>query len=181
MKFLDRFFIFVVALIVVALSMGIFGFYFDLFSQYKIANFITDLEGKIEALAAAVVLFLIAARIIQLSLMSKKDKQTIIGEGELGTVRVTIEAINRFVKDIASQETNAKDIKSKIKTTDSGLNIVLDLAVYNKVKVPNLADELQHHVKAAIEEAIGAKVNRVEVLVRAIEKKDEGKRKLQLD
>ena len=182
MKFLDRLFVLLLAIIIVALSVGMFGVYFDLFSQYKIANFIADLVGRVELLVVAMVLFLIAARIIQLSFVSKKkDKQTVIGEGELGTVRITIEAINEFVKDVVKAEANATNIKSEIRETETGLNIILKLAVYDQVKIPDLSDQLQQHVKTEIEESIGAEVNQVEVLVKAIEKKKEGKRKLQLD
>ncbi|MGM0370375.1 MAG: alkaline shock response membrane anchor protein AmaP [Bacillota bacterium] len=182
MKILDRIFILVLALIMAILSVGIFGFYFELLSQYQIADFISGLGGRIDVLVVSIVLFLLAARIIQLSFTTKKGKeQTIIGEGELGTIRITLEAINKFVKDLAAEEAKATNIKSEIKVRDAGLDIILNLAVYKKTKVPNLANKLQQHVKAGIEDSIGAQVNQVEVLVEAIEKSEEKNRNLRLD
>ena len=182
MRFLDRFFILILALIMVAFSAGIASFYFGLVSQYKVADFVAGLGGRVEVLVVALVLFLIAIRIIQLSLISSnRDKQTIIGEGELGTVRITIEAINKFVKDVVSEETNTTDTKSKVKVTEEGLDIILNLTVYDQVKVPDLANQIQQKVKSEIEEAIGAQVDQVEVLVKAIEKPKERNKKLRLD
>ena len=182
MRFLDRFFILVLALLPVACSVGIASFYFGLLSQYRVADFVAALGGRVEVLVIALVLFLIAIRIIQLSFMSqKRDKQTVIGEGKLGTVRITIEAINEFVKDVVSEETNTTNTKSKVKVTEAGLNVILNLTVYDQVKVPNLANQIQQKVKSEIEEAIGAQVNQVEVLVKAIEKPQDRNKKLSLD
>ncbi|MBM7555232.1 alkaline shock response membrane anchor protein AmaP [Halanaerobacter jeridensis] len=182
MRFLDRFFILMLALLVVAISVGLASFYFGVVSQYEVANFVAELGGRAETLIVAAVLFLIAIRIIQLSFMSRnKDKQTIIGEGELGTVRITIEAINNFVKDVVRAEANTTDTQSKVKVTEEGLDVILNLTVYDKVKVPNLANQIQEQVKSEIEEAIGAKVDQVEVLIKAIEKPKEKNKKLRLD
>ena len=60
MKFLDRFFIFILALLMLALSIGLTSFYFNLVSQYQIANFVADFGGRVEVIVVAAVLFLIA-------------------------------------------------------------------------------------------------------------------------
>ena len=182
MKFLDRFFVFILALLMLALSLGIGGAYFNLISQYEIANFISGFRGRIEVIVVAVVLLLISLRILLLAFMTKsKDKQTVIGEGELGTVRITIEAINNFVKDVVSAEANTTNTKSKVEVTEDGLDIILNLTVYEQVKVPNLAHNIQQQVKTEIEEAIGAEVDQVEVLINAIEKPKKKNKKLRLD
>ena len=182
MRFLDTFFILLLALLMVAFSVGLASFYFGFVSQYEVANFVADLGGRAEVLIVAAVLFLISIRIIQLSFMGrKKDKQTIIGEGKLGTVQITIEAINNFVKDVVSAEENTTNTKSSIKVTEDGLDIILNLTVYDKVKVPSLANRIQEKVKSEIEEAIGAEVDQVEVLINSIEKPKERNKKLRLD
>ena len=104
-----------------------------------------------------------------------------IGEGELGTVRVTIEAINNFVQDVVAAEANTANTESRVKVTEEGLDIILNLTVYDQVKVPDLAQEIQTKVKSEIEEAIGAQVAEVEVLIKAIEKPKQRNKKLRLD
>lgn len=184
MQIVDRIVVFLFTVIIIVLSLATMGLALNLFNLDYLFSFINNLEGNLQAGIVALLFFLVSVRILYYLIFFKREKvsQTVIAENELGFVKITLDSINRLVKDIVLQEEGIVNIKSKVNERENGVDVFLDLGVISGENISELTKKLQTSVKKEVTESTGAEINKVEILIDEIKKlQDEDKKTTQLN
>ena len=175
MKYIDRLFVFLLALVVILVSAGVIALSTGLVQTWQPVESLV--YSSVPAALIGLVALLISLRMLQVSLSrQQKGKQTVITSGELGNVKITLSAIKKLVKDIIKGETEIEDIKCKVKQQDKGINIFLDLTVASADNISNLAKRLQKEIKEQVAEATGVEVAEIEILVEEVKRQEESEK-----
>ncbi|AGB40518.1 Protein of unknown function (DUF322) [Halobacteroides halobius DSM 5150] len=171
MQYLDRFFVLVFTLlwtIVSLLMMGISIGWIDSLYLVDLINQDLQLVGIIGG-----ILFLISLRILQLFLPGKeKVTQTVVAQGKLGTIKVSLGAIKKLAEEIVRQEVKVTEIKSKVEVTEQGVDILLDLAIVSRANIAELGEKLQEQIREQVTASTGAEVDQVEILINKVSRQE---------
>ncbi len=171
MKLIDKLFMFILTLVVMAMAILLIGLATNLFVMNRVLDYMSEFGGGLEAGLTGFVLLLLSQRILFV-LFKRKAKDTMINKGKIGNVKITLKAINRLVKSVAKEEVKVKKISSNVKADKSGgVSVALNLTVPFGTNITELTGFLQQKIKDQISESTGAKVNKVEILVEEIKEK----------
>mgnify|MGYP006280982995 CR=1 FL=1 len=158
MQYLDRLFIVLLALTVAVISLGLIGFSLGLVEGLNVIEYLA--QQPIIVGIIGLVAFLVSLRVLQLSITRKKKvKQTVIADGELGNIKMSLGAVKKLVKAIVEQEAEVTDIDSKVKVKEEGVNIFLKLDIASPGNISDLAKRLQQEVQDQVTKTTWAKVN----------------------
>lgn len=172
MKLIDKLFMFILTLVIIAMSILLIGLASNLFVMNRVLDYMAEFGGGLEAGLTGFVLILLSLRVIAV-LFKRKAKDTMINKGKIGNVKITLKAINKLVKSVAKEEVKVKRISSDVKADKSGgVSVSLNLAVPFGTNITELTGFLQQKIKEQISESTGAKVNNVEILVEEIKEKE---------
>ncbi|PRX26910.1 cell envelope-related Asp23 family protein [Orenia metallireducens] len=175
MTVIDKLLILLIDFITMILSILLIGLYSGILDiKFLIANFenYQKYTVGIEGIVVGAVLFLISIRILQLFFRKKKVKQAIVARNEFGDVNISLDAINSLVHDIVKEESNAKDIQSKIKVKEDGVHVYLNFVVDSRTIIPELSERLQEILKARVSESTGVKISKVQILIKEIKREE---------
>ncbi|MCR8659291.1 alkaline shock response membrane anchor protein AmaP [Paenibacillus endoradicis] len=113
-----------------------------------------------------IVLFLISLRFFVVSLSrSTVSSQSVDQRTEYGDIRISIETMENLALKAAMKIRGVKDLKARVKATDTGMDIVLRTVVDGEVSIPQLTEEIQISVKNYLEEITGIPVTNVSVYI----------------
>ncbi|URN94257.1 MAG: alkaline shock response membrane anchor protein AmaP [Candidatus Pristimantibacillus lignocellulolyticus] len=113
-----------------------------------------------------IVLFLISLRFFIVSLSrSAVSSQSVDQRTEYGDIRISIETMENLALKAAMKIRGVKDLKARVKATDTGMDIVLRAVVDGEVSIPQLTEEIQISVKNYLEEITGIPVTNVSVYI----------------
>lgn len=170
MTAIDKFFILLIDLIVMIISILIIGLYSGILKiGYLIDNLQYYTKG-VEGIVVGAVLFLISIRVLQLFFRKKKVKEAIVAKNELGDVNISLDAINSLVQDIVKREAEVKDIHSKLKAKEEGIHIFLNLTVDSQSNIPKLSEMLQEMLTAGVTASTGVNISKVQIFIKEIKK-----------
>lgn len=171
-----RFVIFFMAILILFTSMTLALYVFGLASPDKLPNFIYDLQGRWEIGILFLFLFVVGAWIIY-PFFVKEKTTTSINSTDIGSVDITLDALDSLIKNIAIEQEGVVSINSTLNTMEKGLLINLKTEIYPSMSIPQITNSLQELVKTYIEETTGVTVAEVKVLVEKISKVNENKNK----
>lgn len=133
--------------------------------------------GQWETVAIALVVFLISIQLFGLSVSTAKkvryDKEAVIIHGEMGDVRVAVEAIRNLVEKTARAVQGVRDVKERVTaqvpkgspTTDAAVHIELRIVIGKENNVTEISDEIQKRIGDNLQNIIGLKDYKVEIVV----------------
>lgn len=98
----------------------------------------------------------------------QKKAAAVLQTGELGEVRITMDALENMVLRVVQQMRGIRDSSRKVVYTPHGLVVYLHVKVLPDQKLPDLTGELQYKVKNYLEEITGIIVSEVKVDVENI-------------
>ena len=81
----------------------------------------------------------------------------------LGLITVTRSGVRKVVDRAAGQVPGVMEVRSRLQEDDRGLHVLCRVAVDPATSIPDLAQELQERVKAAVEHTIGRPVADVRI------------------
>jgi uncharacterized alkaline shock family protein YloU len=84
---------------------------------------------------------------------------------EFGDIRISFETIENLALKAASRVRGVKDLKARIRISDSGLEVLIRTIVDGETSIPVLTEEVQRFVKEHVEETTGIPVAYVSVYV----------------
>jgi uncharacterized alkaline shock family protein YloU len=84
---------------------------------------------------------------------------------DFGDIQISLETVENLSLKAAGRIRGMKDLKSRIRVTDAGLEIIIRSFVDGESSIPNVSEEVQKAVKSHIEEITGIPVALVSVYV----------------
>lgn len=111
---------------------------------------------------------LIAGYVLAWSVRRRHAARAIIQETDLGTVRISLKAVEALVQRAARQVQGVREVKVDLRQDKQGLSILLTVTVAPDEALPAVSDEVQRRVGQYITETVGVTVSRVSVTFRAV-------------
>ncbi|WP_199622813.1 alkaline shock response membrane anchor protein AmaP [Paenibacillus alkalitolerans] len=162
----DKFLLFIYSLIVlIATILGI-AIVIEWIPQEELDTLYANPGVNYAALVAIVVLFLLSLRFLYISLRRSRERTGSIDQRtDFGDVRISLETVENLSLKAASRIRGVKDLRSRVRVTDSGLEIQIRTVIDGESSIPQLTEEMQRGVKEHIEEVTGIPVSSVTVYV----------------
>jgi uncharacterized alkaline shock family protein YloU len=114
----------------------------------------------------AAVLFLLSIRFFYISVRRDRSNLNSIDQRtEFGDIQISVETIENLCLKAASRVRGVKDLKSRIKVSQSGLDIAIRAVVDGEESIPTLTTEVQKQVHDFVEDTTGIPVSSVSVYI----------------
>ncbi|ANE48069.1 hypothetical protein SY83_19235 [Paenibacillus swuensis] len=169
-KVLDRLLLFIFSLAVVLASCiaGMVGL--RVFGKNDVTEFIetvyTSTWLSVAIVSVAMIVLLMGLRMLYISVRRGSTQSPSINQRtEFGDIRISVDTVENLSLKAASRIRGVKDLKSRIRVTDAGLEIVIRSFVDGESSIPNLSEEVQRAVKTHVEDVTGIPVALVSVYV----------------
>ena len=107
------------------------------------------------------------------AIRSKKVKNFVVQQSEIGNVSVSIRAIENVVNNCVKTYKNVKSVKTTLLREEDGIVVKLKIVFTSGENVPNTITDIQTQVKQNVTDFTGVEVREVEVLFEINEKSDE--------
>ncbi|GIP20212.1 MULTISPECIES: alkaline shock response membrane anchor protein AmaP [Paenibacillus] len=163
-KILDRLLLFIYSL-----SIGILSVIAILLFTGTVTFEIYSSQEKIllnVLIGVAAVLFLLSIRFFYISIRRDRASLPSIDQRtEFGDIQISVETIENLSLKAASRVRGIKDVKTRIKISESGLNIMIRALVDGESSIPALTEEVQKQVHDHVEETTGIPVAYVSVYI----------------
>lgn len=115
---------------------------------------------------AAAVLFLMSIRFFYISVRRDRAVTNSIDQRtEFGDIQISVETIENLCLKAASRVRGVRDLKSRIKVSQSGLDIAIRAVVDGEESIPGLTTEVQKQVHDFVEDTTGIPVSSVSVYI----------------
>ncbi|MGM1045998.1 Uncharacterized conserved protein YloU, alkaline shock protein (Asp23) family [Paenibacillus uliginis N3/975] len=114
----------------------------------------------------ASVLFLLSIRFFYISIRRDRTVTNSIDQRtEFGDIQISVETIENLCLKAASRVRGVKDLKSRIKVSQSGLEIAIRAVVDGEESIPTLTTDVQKQVHDFVEDTTGIPVSNVSVYI----------------
>ncbi|GAA0135671.1 hypothetical protein YSY43_25110 [Paenibacillus sp. YSY-4.3] len=163
-KILDRLLLFIYSL-----SIGIISVIAILLVTNAVPVELKQYDNRswtIAAISVAALLFLLSIRFFYISI--KRDRgslPSIDQRTEYGDIQISVETIENLSLKAASRVRGIRDVKTRIRITDSGLEIIVRALVDGETSIPELTGEVQKQVHDHVEDITGIPVSYVSVYI----------------
>ncbi|WP_054957703.1 alkaline shock response membrane anchor protein AmaP [Paenibacillus dakarensis] len=118
------------------------------------------------AIITAAVLFLISIRFFYISIRRDRTVMHSIDQRtEFGDIQISVETIENLCLKAASRVRGIKDLKSRIKVSQAGLEIAIRAVVDGEESIPALTTDVQKQVHDFVEDTTGIPVSSVSVYI----------------
>lgn len=163
-KILDRLLLFIYSL-----SIGIISVIAILLLTNIVPLSLSSSDEKtlyIVSLVVAALLFILSIRFFYISVRRERNSLSSIDQRtDYGDIQISIETIQNLSYKAASRVRGIKEVKTKIKITDAGLEIIVRAMVDGETSIPSLTEEVQKQVHDHVEEITGIPVSYVSVYI----------------
>jgi uncharacterized alkaline shock family protein YloU len=113
-----------------------------------------------------IIVLLISVRFLYISLRTGRVQVPSIDQRtEFGDIRISIETVENLSLKAAGRTRGVKDLKSRVRVNQSGLEIMIRTVVDGESSIPEITEEMQSSVKSYIEDITGIPVASVTVFV----------------
>ncbi|WP_334071680.1 MULTISPECIES: alkaline shock response membrane anchor protein AmaP [Paenibacillus] len=120
----------------------------------------------IAGIAIAAVLFLLSLRFFYISIRRDRNSLSSIDQRtEYGDIQISTETIENLAYKAASRVRGIREVKTRIRITESGLDIMVRALVDGDTPIPTLTEEVQKQVHDHVEEITGIPVSYVSVYI----------------
>ena len=105
----------------------------------------------------------LALLVVELRPGPREEPRMTLKQDGLGLVTVTRSGVRKVVDRAAGQVPGVVEVRSRLHEGDQGLQVLCRVAVDPAASIPDLTQELQERVKAAVEHTVGRPVAGVRV------------------
>lgn len=163
-KILDRLLLFIYSL-----SIGILSVFAVLLLTQTVPLDLNVAQQRpiyIAAWVVVVVLFLLSIRFFYISVRRDRGSMSSIDQRtEYGDIQISVDTIENLSYKAASRVRGIKEVKTRIRITESGLEIVVRALVDGETSIPVLTEEVQKQVHDHVEDITGIPVSYVSVYI----------------
>jgi uncharacterized alkaline shock family protein YloU len=169
-KVVDKLLLFLYSLIVGVISIFFMSLGFGWLTSRMLSDLLTEFYRsngiQIGTGIAGIVILLLSFRFFILSLhRGSMSAQSIDQRTEFGDIRISIETIENLALKTASKQRGVKELRSRVRASDSGLEIVLRAVIDGESSIPALTEDIQRAVKEHVEDITGIPVSNVAVFI----------------
>ncbi|MBP1155136.1 MULTISPECIES: alkaline shock response membrane anchor protein AmaP [unclassified Paenibacillus] len=173
-KVLDRLLLLLFSCAILIASIVLLFSAFGLISTDAAENFVHDvyydLDTAVIFISITFAVALISIRFLYLAVRrGKSDVPSIDQRTEFGDIRISLDTVENLSLKAAGRTRGVKDLRSRVKVNQSGLEIVIRAIVDGESSIPALTEEIQGHVKNHIEDITGIPVAHVTVFIANIQ------------
>ncbi|MNP21621.1 hypothetical protein D3C76_1142480 [compost metagenome] len=120
----------------------------------------------IASIVVLVVLFLMSLRFFYISIRKERNRIPSIDQRtEYGDIQISVETIENLCLKAASKVRGVRDLKSRIKVDQAGIDIEIRAVVDGEYSIPNLSADIQKQVHDYLQETTGIPVANVSVFI----------------
>ena len=101
------------------------------------------------------VISLTGISILSMLFLSNEDKKSVVFKTEKGEVKITLSAIEDYIRKTIIKMREIKDIRSKIKVRAKGINIKVKLILRSDVGITNIVGKVQDEIETNIKSMLG--------------------------
>lgn len=183
MNVLEKLLLFIMSIIVGAIGVFIFVIASPL-SEIVYENL--SVEIPLELFHIEITVYVIAGIVVLRALqlfsrsirMDKRTSQSVDKKTELGEIQISMETLESLSLKAVSRMKGIHDVKSSVRSSDTGLILKLRCLVDGDLAIPQLSVEMQKAVKEHVESIAGIPVHQVVVRIANIQKAQASKSRL---
>jgi len=97
----------------------------------------------------------ISLLIVQLAISRMEREKTIAFENPDGQVTVSLTAIEDFMKRMARQVPEIKELKPKVTATKKGVIVNAKVTLFSEISIPNITEKIQSIIKNRVQDMLG--------------------------
>lgn len=165
MKIIQNIFSFLIALILIVLTLTLSLYSFGLLSSNFIPDLISRSYNSWQASVIYLVFLLMAILVIYPYFTDRKFKSTRLLSSESGDITITISALSNLIKDRVKEKERFDDIKIKLEEQEEGLKIILSGNLTVPGDLPAISENIQHDLKSYIKQTTGIQVAKVQIRI----------------
>ena len=174
MKIIDKFFLVILLLVLLALSVFGLCVMLGFIGLAPISAFLTLMTSYIVNVvigcAVCALLLILTFRVMIAAFRGPAKTQPapssiLINSGEFGALHITVAALDAMVQRYCHANSKIRECYSAIMPTATGVSIKLRVSVVNDVNLPEFTQALQSGLKEQLEELSGLKVLDIDVLI----------------
>lgn len=163
-KIIDRLLLFVYSL-----SIGILSVLVILLLSGQVP-FTMDYRNEqnvyITVVIIAVVLFLLSIRFFYVSIRTERGSMHSVHQRtEFGDVQISLDTIENMTLKVAERTRGVRDLKTRVRVVESGLEIMIRAVVDGETPIPGLSESMQKSIHTEVEEITGIPVSSVSVYI----------------
>lgn len=172
-RWYDRILLFIVAVFLLAAAAVFVSL--PLFSSVNIdvtsrlANLPTDSLGSTLLIGGGAILLILSVYLVCVSFARKKvhaPKSITVRQSEVGSVEISLEAIDTLVQKCARSFSEVRDCRSQVTVTQfNDIIIAIKLHIMPDTDIPDLTARMQAELKSYVERISGISVREIKVLV----------------
>ncbi|MGG1600248.1 alkaline shock response membrane anchor protein AmaP [Paenibacillus naphthalenovorans] len=173
-KVLDRLLLLLFSGIIFIASVVLLFLAFGLIPLIAAENFVHDIYYDMDTavifIPVTIAVFLISIRFLYLAVRrGKSDVPSIDQRTDFGDIRISLDTVENLALKAAGRTRGVKDLRSRVKVNQAGLEFVIRVIVDGESSIPALTEEIQGNVKNHIEDITGIPVAHVTVFVANIQ------------
>ena len=174
MGIINRFFLFVFALFLVLLSLGVLAVCLQIVPEHYWLNELRFALGRQETIVASAAAFFLSMHLVLLSLSRQAPKavsqgELVMVESSAGQVGVALDAVRGLVDKLVRDVRGVRDAKVKVRSMPKGegepLSISLALIIGQETNVAEVSAAASRLVSGQLEKILGYSQVPVEVLI----------------
>ncbi|GAB6929867.1 hypothetical protein JCM10914A_38500 [Paenibacillus sp. JCM 10914] len=163
-KIMDRLLLFIYSL-----SIGVISVVAILLLSGAVSYSLTNEQEQLliwAGITVAVILFLLSIRFFYISVRRDRSNLNSIDQRtEFGDIQISVETIENLCLKAASRVRGVKDLKSRIKVSQAGLEIAIRAVVDGEESIPTLTTDVQKQVHDFVGDTTGIPVSSVSVYI----------------
>ncbi|WP_411347402.1 alkaline shock response membrane anchor protein AmaP [Paenibacillus sp. WLX2291] len=114
----------------------------------------------------AVVLFLLSIRFFYVSIRTERGNLNAVHQHtEFGDIQISLETIENMTLKVAGRTRGVRDLKTRVRVIESGLDITIRAVVDGETPIPSLTETMQKTIHTEIEQITGIPVSNVSVYI----------------
>ncbi|MDI3269552.1 MAG: alkaline shock response membrane anchor protein AmaP [Bacillota bacterium] len=125
-------------------------------------------SGRVVLGMVATIFFGVSVRLLWFAFRRPQRYRAVVHQGDLGEVRITLEAVENLVQRVARGVQGVREVKPAVARGERGLEVYLRLWVAPDVNIPRLADLLRQEIRRYVEDVVGVEVVQVDLSVENI-------------
>lgn len=168
MRAVERVAILIAAVLVLAISLGLWGYLAAWYSPGAVVTQIESMAGSGDLYIVAILLTALGIGFLFLAIAGPAKPKAVITEGTLGQVRVSTQAIDALVKQAASEIRGVREVETELSVDKLGFRVGLKLLVASDLSIPALTEQVQEAVNSYLDRTLGTSPQQINVLVRNI-------------
>jgi|GEM_PF-1094385 uncharacterized alkaline shock family protein YloU len=170
MKIIKNIFSFLIALILIVLTLTLSLYSFGLLSADFIPNLISRSYNSWQAAVVYLVFLLMSLVVIYPYFTDRKFKSTRLLSSESGDITITISALSNLIKDRVQEKERFDDIKINLEEQEEGLKIILSGKLTVPGNLPAISENIQQDLKSYIKQTTGIQVEKVQIRIEDVRK-----------